>query len=148
MSRIDSISVHPQYASAERPSLSASDLILRGLQRTGDMVVASITFQAEGAYELRTLTGPDGTIGPVERSWLVRTAAAYAPLAVVTSPPEIVQEIVDTLARAASPEVAPEVATEVATQVATESESKTAAESAGDTADDGTDDPANDPTAE
>ena len=38
----------------------------------------------------------------VDRDWLIRTAAAYAPQAVVTSPPDIVAAIVAVLEEAAS----------------------------------------------
>lgn len=102
LARIDNIEVHADFAEAQRPSLPATDLILQGLQRAGEMVTATVEFPGEGAYELRTKMNADGTIGPVERAWLVRTAAAYAPNALVTSPPDVVQDIVDTLACAAS----------------------------------------------
>ena len=66
------------------------------------MVTATVDFPGEGAWELRRLTNDSGTIGPVDRDWLIRTAAAYAPQVVVTSPPDIVAAIVAVLKEAAS----------------------------------------------
>jgi proteasome accessory factor C len=40
------------------------------------------------------------TVGPVDRTWLARTAAAYAPDAVVLDPPDLVDDIVARLERA------------------------------------------------
>ena len=44
----------------------------------------------------------NGQIGPVERDWFVRTAAAYAPHVIVTSPPDVVDDVVAVLKEAAS----------------------------------------------
>lgn len=85
------------------PEEPSERLIARGLARSGEYVTATMTYsQASGAEELRQITSSDGTIGPVERGWLVRTAASYAPIAVVTSPPDVVDDIRALLEQAAT----------------------------------------------
>lgn len=102
LARIDSVSALPEFAHQPRPEGTPQQLIEQGLRSSRQMVTATIEFPDDGAWELRRLADADGQVGPVEREWLVRTAAAYAPHAVVTSPPDLVADVVAVLKEAAS----------------------------------------------
>lgn len=102
LARIDSVSALPEFAQHPRPQGTPQQLIEQGLESSHQMVTATVEFPGEGAWELRRLTNDSGTIGPVDRDWLNRTTAAYAPQVVVTSPPDIVAAIVAVLKEAAS----------------------------------------------
>lgn len=102
MSRIDSIEVLPEFGTQPVPEGSATQLITAGLSSAGQVVRARLQFLEPGAWELRSQSDDDGWIGPVDRTWLVRTAAAYAPKVLVVEPEDVVREVVDTLATAAA----------------------------------------------
>lgn len=102
MSRIDSIEALPEFGSEPVPEASATELITMGLQRAGRLVRARLLFLEEGAWELRSKAGDEGWIGPVDRTWLVRTAAAYAPKVIIAEPRDVAQEVVETLGTAAA----------------------------------------------
>ena len=73
-------------------------MILRGLESAGSRITARLRFTSNsGAEELRALTDASGQIGPVDRSWLLRTAAAYAPEVVVEEPSDLVDDIISLL---------------------------------------------------
>lgn len=84
-------------------------LVAEGLAASSLTVTARVLFRTSGALELREWAdGPavpheEGeilTVGPVDRTWFLRTAAAYAPDAVVLDPPDLVAEVVSRLKRA------------------------------------------------
>ncbi|MBC2681541.1 WYL domain-containing protein [Corynebacterium sp. 4HC-13] len=98
ISRISDIEVLAQFITHPVPNLPSSELIRQGLNSSGTMVHAVLRFhESSGAEELRLLTDASGAIGPVDRDWLVKTAAAYAPDAVVVEPEDIVSDVVQLL---------------------------------------------------
>ena len=102
LARIDSVTALPEFAHHPRPKGTPQQLIQQGLLSSRQMVTATVEFPEPGAWELRRLADEDGQIGPVERDWFVRTAAAYAPHVIVTSPPDVVADVVAVLKEAAS----------------------------------------------
>lgn len=111
LARIADVELREQWRQAPVPDIPIRTLVRRGLEAASTLVSAQILFRTNGAQELRQRkTGPaqahpDGdvfTIGPVDRNWIIRTAAAYAPDAIVLSPPDVVTDVVAHLERAAS----------------------------------------------
>ncbi|MGO1949575.1 MAG: helix-turn-helix transcriptional regulator [Mycobacteriaceae bacterium] len=114
LSRVADLSVGSDIVRHGPPDRPASALVTEGLQASSVMVTAQVLFRGEGAQELRALgrVGPDDgsahpdgtvlTVGPVERTWLVRQACAYAPDAIVLSPPDVVADVVSQLELAAA----------------------------------------------
>ncbi len=100
LARIDSVVALPEFSQHPRPEGTPQQLIAQGLARSRQMVTATVEFPDDGAWELRRLTDDNGQIGPVERTWFVRTAAAYAPHVIVTSPPDLVADVVAVLKEA------------------------------------------------
>ena len=101
----------PQFIEHPAPtSQSNHELVRRGLSRAGDLIDATVEFRAPGAWELRAAsdsphgTGTTATIRGVQRQWLIRTAAAYATDAVITSPASVVEEVRRILVLAANEE--------------------------------------------
>ncbi|KAB3523522.1 WYL domain-containing protein [Corynebacterium zhongnanshanii] len=106
LSRIDSIEVTDTPGQQEVPGGTPMELIEQGLARTGQRVTVTVEFPGPGAQELKAMCNADGTIGPIDRDTIVRTAASYAPDAVVTAPPDVVADVVALLTRAAGKEQA------------------------------------------
>ncbi|MFE1514956.1 helix-turn-helix transcriptional regulator [Corynebacterium bovis] len=118
LSRIAEVRALPTFSTHPAPPGTGRDLIEQGLRSSRVTVEAVLAFRGGGAVELRDVTRdpdpsdptPDGAspgdeirvTAPVDRTWLVRTAAAYAPDVVVLSPPDLRAEVVDLLRRAAS----------------------------------------------
>ena len=98
LSRIADMQALPEFTTHPAPNLPAEQLILRGLESAGSRITARLRFTSNsGAEELRALTDASGQIGPVDRSWLLRTAAAYAPEVVVEEPSDLVDDIISLL---------------------------------------------------
>ncbi|MEY8565491.1 WYL domain-containing protein [Corynebacterium sp.] len=84
------------------PDRPVAELVTEGLRAASTMVSARVRFLTDGAQELRALAGPedaedgDGArpLGPVDRRWLVRTAASYATDVLVVDPPDVVADII------------------------------------------------------
>lgn len=105
LSRIADMEAMARFAQHPVPEGSSDELIRHGLSAAGTFVTARVRFQGNtGAEELRALCDEDGCIGPIERSWLVRTAAAYAPEAVITEPQDVVDSVVSLLQHVAEGE--------------------------------------------
>ncbi|RAV33380.1 helix-turn-helix transcriptional regulator [Corynebacterium heidelbergense] len=112
LSRVTSVRVLPAFARAGTPELPDQELIERGLRTARVRVSARIRFTGPGAGELRRIAVPEQgpahhegaecTIDtqPVDREWLVRTAAAYAPTAIVEAPADVVEDVLVLLRRA------------------------------------------------
>lgn len=99
LSRIADVHVSASLIRHPAPPSTVSDLVVDGLQASSTMVTARLRFVGSGAQELRSLvqhddTGPEATIGPVDRRWLLRTAASYAPDVLVTDPPDLVADVI------------------------------------------------------
>lgn len=106
LSRIADLELPGLPCTRKVPSRPVRELVASGLEATATLVTAEILFRTDGALELRDkATGPvrphpEGeirTVGPVDRDWLVRTASAWAPDAVVLGPPDLVAEIISRL---------------------------------------------------
>jgi proteasome accessory factor B len=123
LSRIADFEVGDDIIQHPAPDRPATELVREGLQSSSVLVTARVLFPytEDGetrAQELRAYASddavsedqdsspeshPDGTvmsIGPVDRSWLVRQACAYAPDALVLSPPDLVNDVVARLTEA------------------------------------------------
>lgn len=109
LSRIADLELLQQWRSQPVPDRPVRALVTEGLQAAATVVTAQVLFRTAGARELRARTTgaprphPEGevlTVGPVDRTWLLRTATAYAPDAVVLEPPDLVAEIIDRLEHA------------------------------------------------
>lgn len=109
LARIADLETVAGLRSVPVPDRPVRTLVTEGLEAASTLVTAQVLFRTGGAHELRTrVTGkprehPEGqvyTLGPVDRTWLVRTGAAYAPDAVVLSPADVVDDIVDRLRHA------------------------------------------------
>ena len=115
LARLSDVSAEAQFIEHPAPTdpatgqpVSAGELIRRSLDGHQTKVTASVLFTGEGAIELQDLArdlrdtteGKIGTVGPVDRDWLVQTAASYAPDAVLLEPQQLVSDVVDLLHRA------------------------------------------------
>lgn len=102
--------------------VSGHELVRNGLSRAGELIDAKVEFRGPGAWELRAAaenSGPEAgpltagtsanttdttstaTIRGVPKPWLVRTAAAYATDAIITSPADVAAEVREILECAA-----------------------------------------------
>ncbi len=109
LSRIAQLEVLKEFCTTPVPDRPVRTLVTEGLEAASTLVTAKVLFRTEGALELRARAhGEPGaheegevlTLGPVDRTWLARTAAAYAPDAVVLDPPDLVADVVARLERA------------------------------------------------
>lgn len=109
LSRIAHLELVEEFCTEPVPDKPVRALVTGGLEAASTLVTAQVLFRTEGALELRArahgdpVAHPEGellTVGPVDRTWLVRTAAAYAPDAVVLDPPDLVADVVARLERA------------------------------------------------
>lgn len=115
LARLSDVRAEAQFVEHPAPTdpatgqpVPAGELIRRGLAGHQTKVTASVLFTGEGAIELQDMArelrdtpdGRVGTVGPVDRDWLVQTAASYAPDAVLLGPQELVVEVLDLLQRA------------------------------------------------
>ena len=115
LARLSDVRAEAQFVEHPAPTdpatgqpVPAGELIRRGLAGHQTKVTASVLFTGEGAIELQDMArelrdtpdGRVGTVGPVDRDWLVQTAASYAPDAVLLEPQKIVVEVLDLLQRA------------------------------------------------
>ena len=115
LARLSDVRAEAQFVEHPAPTdpatgqpVPAGELIRRGLAGHQTKVTASVLFTGEGAIELQDMArelrdtpdGRVGTVGPVDRDWLVQTAASYAPDAVLLEPQELVVEVLDLLQRA------------------------------------------------
>lgn len=115
LARLSDVRAEAQFIEHPAPTdpatgqpVPAGELIRRGLEGHQTKVTASVLFTGEGAIELQDLAhdlrdtpeGKIGTVGPVDRDWLVQTAASYAPDAVLLEPQQLVGDVVDLLQRA------------------------------------------------
>ena len=115
LARLSDVRAEAQFVEHPAPTdpatgqpVPAGELIRRGLAGHQTKVTASVLFTGEGAIELHDMArelrdtpdGRVGTVGPVDRDWLVQTAASYAPDAVLLEPQELVVEVLDLLQRA------------------------------------------------
>ncbi len=115
LARLSDVRAEAQFIEHPAPTnpatgqpVPAAELIRRGLEGHQTKVTASVLFTGEGAIELQDLArdlretpeGKIGTVGPVDRDWLVQTAASYAPDAVLLEPRQLVGDVVDLLQRA------------------------------------------------
>lgn len=106
LSRIADLEPVAGYRSVPVPDRPVRTLVTEGLESASTLVTAEVLFRTGGAQELRARVSgaprphPEGeegevyTLGPVDRTWLVRTATAYAPDVVVLSPADVVDDIV------------------------------------------------------
>lgn len=97
LSRIADLEVSATLSRHPAPPRPVADLVTEGLQASSTMVTARVRFTSDGAQELRALATGDGeelSVGPVDRRWLIRTAAAYAPDALVVAPPDLVTDVI------------------------------------------------------
>lgn len=108
LSRIDSIEDTAEPCTQAVPNQEPTQLIRTGIAHSQHLVTVTVEFPNgpdAGAQELRAQVHEDGrTIGPVDRDYLVRTAASYVPDVIVTSPPDVVADIVALLTAAAGQE--------------------------------------------
>ena len=115
LARLSDVRAEAQFVEHPAPTdpatgqpVPAGELIRRGLAGHQTKVNASVLFTGERAIELQDMArelrdtpdGRVGTVGPVDRDWLVQTAASYAPDAVLLEPQELVVEVLDLLQRA------------------------------------------------
>ena len=115
LARLSDVRAEAQFVEHPAPTdpatgqpVPAGELIRRGLAGHQTKVTASVLFTGERAIELQDMArelrdtpdGRVGTVGPVDRDWLVQTAASYAPDAVLLEPQELVVEVLDLLQRA------------------------------------------------
>ena len=109
LARIAEVEALPEFSTHPAPQLPSQELIRRGLAAAGTHITARLHFPADsGAEELRALCDEAGQIGPVDRTWLVRTAAAYAPDVIVKEPQDVVNDVIALLTLLAeSPEASP-----------------------------------------
>ena len=115
LSRIAFVRAEAQFIDHPAPTdpetgeqVPAGELIRAGLATTETRVTATVLFPGQGAVELKDMArdlhdtpeGLVGTIGPVDREWLVQTAASYAPDAILLDPQPLAAEVVGLLSRA------------------------------------------------
>ena len=115
LARLSDVRAEAQFTQHPAPTdpatgqpVPAGELIRRGLEGHQTKVTASVLFTGEGAIEIQDMAqelrdtpdGRVGTVGPVDRDWLVQTAASYAPDAVLLEPQQLVVEVLDLLQRA------------------------------------------------
>lgn len=115
LARLSDVRAEAQFVEHPAPTdpatgqpVPAGELIRRGLAGHQTKVNASVLFTGERAIELQDMArelrdtpdGRVGTVGPVDRDWLVQTAASYAPDAVLLEPQKLVVEVLDLLQRA------------------------------------------------
>ncbi|MGP5613249.1 helix-turn-helix transcriptional regulator [Corynebacterium variabile] len=109
LSRIAELEIVEEFCAWPVPDRPVRALVTEGLEAASTLVTARVLFRTEGALELRAHAHGEAsshdegevlTVGPVDRTWLARTAAAYAPDAVVLDPPDLVADIVARLERA------------------------------------------------
>lgn len=115
LARLSDVRAEAQFVEHPAPTdpatgqpVPAGELIRRGLEGHQTKVTASVLFTGEGAIEIQDMAhelrdtpeGRVGTVGPVDRDWLVQTAASYAPDAVLLEPQQLVVEVLDLLQRA------------------------------------------------
>lgn len=102
LSRIADLKAQAQFIKHPVPQRPSAELIRSGLAQAGTYVTARVRFaSSSGAEELRQLTDATGQLGPVDRDWLVRTAAAYAPEAIVEEPADVRADTIAALRAAA-----------------------------------------------
>ncbi|MGV0869538.1 helix-turn-helix transcriptional regulator [Corynebacterium kalidii] len=94
LSRIADLEAAATLIRHPAPDRPVAELVTEGLRASSTMVTARVRFLTDGAQELRALASPDGLVGPVDRRWLVRTAASYATDCLVVDPPDVVADIV------------------------------------------------------
>lgn len=99
LSRIAGLEATATLIRHPAPGRPVADLVTEGLRAASSMVTARVRFLTDGAQELRVLAGPadsDGgrPLGPVDRQWLIRTAASYATDVLVVDPPDVVADII------------------------------------------------------
>lgn len=115
LSRIAFVRAEAQFIEHPAPTdpetgeqVPAGELIRAGLATTETRVTATVLFPGQGAVELKDMArdlhdtpeGLVGTIGPVDREWLVQTAASYAPDAILLDPQPLAAEVMGLLSRA------------------------------------------------
>ncbi|MEJ6548472.1 WYL domain-containing protein [Corynebacterium sp. USCH3] len=99
LSRIADLETAATLIRHRAPGRPAAELVTEGLKASSTMVTARVRFLTDGAQELRVLAGPAGDdgghpLGPVDRRWLIRTAASYATDVLVVDPPDLVSDII------------------------------------------------------
>ena len=105
LSRIADLTAQAQFIKHPVPQRPSGELIRSGLAQAGSYVTATVRFASPtGAEELRLLTDATGKLGPVDRDWLIRTAAAYAPEAIVDEPADVRADIIRLLQTAVAQE--------------------------------------------
>lgn len=111
MSRIANITHHHEPRTVQAPEEPITSIIAAGLKQASQLVTVTVEFPGEGALELKAMANAVQaddqlvhTIGPIDRDEIVRLAASYAPDAIITDPPEIVEAVVALLQRAAGGE--------------------------------------------
>lgn len=94
LSRIADLEAAATLIRHPAPDRPVAELVTEGLRASSTMVTVRVRFLTDGAQELRALASADGLVGPVDRRWLVRTAASYATDCLVVDPPDVVADIV------------------------------------------------------
>ncbi|MGP9723582.1 helix-turn-helix transcriptional regulator [Corynebacterium sp. AOP40-9SA-29] len=98
LSRIADLEATATLIRHHAPKRPVAHLVGEGLRASSTTVTARMRFLTDGAQELRSLATPAGhdeyTVGPVDRRWLIRTAASYATDALVVEPPDVVADII------------------------------------------------------
>lgn len=101
ITRVDDI-VPVGEATHPRPNEDLQGFVERLLRTGQELIDAHLTIAEGRAYELaaKGVQRADGTwdLTGVDRNWLVRTAAAYAPHAVVLGPSEVREAVIQQLA--------------------------------------------------
>lgn len=102
LSRISDITALAQFSKHPVPEGTSQELIRQGLAAAGKLTSAQLRFtQPHGAEELRRLCDSSGYTKPVDRAWLIHTAAAYAPEVIVEQPRDVVDDVIAVLRSAA-----------------------------------------------
>jgi proteasome accessory factor B len=99
LSRIADLEAAATLIRHRAPDRPVAELVTEGLRASSTMVTARVRFLTDGAQELRVLASPADesgacVVGPVDRRWLVRTAASYATDCLVVDPPDVVADII------------------------------------------------------
>lgn len=98
LSRIADLEATATLIRHHAPDRPVAHLVGEGLRASSTTVTARVRFLTDGAQELRAAATPAGhgeyTVGPVDRRWLIRTAASYATDALVVDPPDVVADII------------------------------------------------------
>lgn len=98
LSRIADLEATATLIRHHAPDRPVAHLVGEGLRASSTTVTARVRFLTDGAQELRAAATPAGhgeyAVGPVDRRWLIRTAASYATDALVVDPPDVVADII------------------------------------------------------